>query len=204
MAEFSSAPLPKMYEIQTLAYNVSHYEKTDSTPDTPPSCNVDPVKACKVKTQLIANLPTKCGHCQQKLNPGVIIERNPGDIVAYCKAKDCGRSQVLFSAIPERIPLYIKVCPFIRAPTAPITFQNQEMEVRSMLERNVIAKPYDPRFPEGNPKDHEMCIQCDKPFREHEQGSIDTNGWKISGWQNVILPPDWPTWNDRTKTWVIR
>jgi len=203
MAQFPSSPLPKMYEIQTPAYDVSHYEKTDSTPDTPPSCNVDPVKACEVKKKLIANLPAKCGHCQQKLNTGVIIERNPGDIVAYCKAKDCGRSQVLFSAIPERIPLYIKVCPFIRDPNAPKTSQNQEIITEARF-----AKPNDEslsaRFPEGTPKGNEMCIQCDKPFREHEKGSMDTNGWMISGWKNVILPPDWPTWDDRTKTWVIR
>ncbi len=93
-----------MYQSQQPAYAARSEiigKITDSTPTTPPSIpeiNLD--ELCRLKREIVSNLPTHCVHCQAEYPKdikGVFVEmKNDNTIVAYCKKPGaCGRSHVL-------------------------------------------------------------------------------------------------------------
>ena len=119
-----------MYQCQAPAYAARNEivgKPTDSTPTTPPSVpEIDVEALCKLKREIVSNLPTNCPHCQAEYPrdiKGTFVElRNCGSIVAYCKKPGaCGRSNVIFAGVELARPVYEQVCVFRRrVPGEPI------------------------------------------------------------------------------------
>lgn len=109
-----------MYQTQAVAFNARNEilgKATDSTPITPPSVPAIDLNAlCKLKRDIVSNLPKNCLHCGAEYPievKGTFVERDDGSIMAYCKQKGaCGRSHVLFAGVELVKPVYEQVCVF--------------------------------------------------------------------------------------------
>ena len=127
-------------------------------------------RGCGSKKTAISRLPTQCVHCKTPLNtPSCIQEISCGDIMAYCRgAGGCGRSQVLWSAIPLTVPVYKQVCVFT-APPKPAAPHQTSKQDDAQQAIDVYAL-------HGIVPPDTLCTVCHRRYDQHEQG-YDTNGW---------------------------
>ena len=196
---------------------------SDSTVDSPPTFVAPDFAAlCEIKKTVVNNLPAMCCHCGAEYPPGSIIERQDGDIMAYCKLRGaCGKSLVLFASIDRTAPVYQKFCKFQPAVVQSTVFMTPEVvhgEIEEQQEQQ-LPIPTTP-FPvvmeqqqqqldiyalHGIHRPEERCSRCSEEFRQHQhQRECDQNGWVRVQSRLLDLPADWPTYNPSTHTWICR
>jgi hypothetical protein len=179
----------RMYQIQGPAYDAADAygaRTTDSTPTTPPTFTpADMSAACARKQFIVDNLPDKCGHCNLSFSGAsspCVVETKDGSIIAYCKASGgCALSHVLFVPPDASVPHYEQVCVF-----DPVAGHES---------LNDMAYTLHGVMPGTMP-----CSRCGETWRDHKK-EFDTNGWRVSHYENQSLPQEWPIWQAATASW---
>lgn len=220
-----------MYATQREAFAVRDRalnSATDSTPTSPPSRHLsvpDVAELCRVKRQVVSNLPAKCFHCGADYPPnsegkGTFVERSDGTVMAYCKTKGaCGKSHVLFAGVALVIPHYKQVCTFVRRSAAEATEAAAEqaehvvppptaelIEELQQLQQEAAPQPYRGASGMTSEELREMhdptCAACGERWQAHPK-DCDVNGWRIAEQERVPYPADWPRFDERTGTWTM-
>lgn len=204
-----------MYAQQAVAYDARAAllgQTTDSTPKTPPTQTPpDIVQLCALRKQILKNLPSTCVHCNAEMKKEYIVDHK-GSIMAYCKAPGaCGRSLVLFAGVDFTYPVYAQTCVYTHSPAvaaAPVTASHaqplsaaeMELVVNELTSTNFNdVGAMDIYTLHGIPNPAHLCDHCGKPPSEHKK--CDQNGWYEARRSVYTLPPDWPVYNNGTKTW---